>query len=188
MQNMKPKLLGTGTHDGHIDVDRTKAMEIITKPKGYKELMKAREDFYKYAKTEQISGGYVQTIFQVGNIGDYFELNKKGGVQFTNAHASYLREIGNVYLRTEGGKNVYDFCCDVAALFFKYGLDNIFKLRNDNCIDGERLGTIINCSIDTIDYSTKKMNVKLPGSGVGYHKGFAFDTDKVVSALPRIDE
>lgn len=105
--------IGTGENCTLLPVDKHRAIEILTKPAGYKELIASLEELEK-------TKGNGWNIHQVSAC---FELDEAGNVALTERVRKMIDEAGKVYLSSERGKAIAAFVADVIKSYHRNGLD-----------------------------------------------------------------
>lgn len=131
------KITGGSTHlvgakGNSIEIDKATALNIIAKPKGYKELTEALDSFEQLAQEHYKPSDIfpVSSAYTKRQITDYFCINSKGKLDYTDELKQAITEAGFNYITTKRGKAIHEFCTKVAELYKECGLPEHFPLNN----------------------------------------------------------
>jgi hypothetical protein len=105
-----------------LPINQSAAMELISKPKGYTELIslieKTAQEVQKGIEWNNLAKMRVEQISQI------FNLDAAGNVCFSESHQHNINEYGNRYLKSKTGENLAVFLEKIEQAYKECGLDS----------------------------------------------------------------
>lgn len=99
-------VFGSGDDATHMEIEPTKALDMLAKPKGYNELLAGISELEKSSRDGEMGSG---TRWLVKDIAKNFTIDKDGNLQFTELLQTLIDEWGKCYVRTKRGKAYLKF-------------------------------------------------------------------------------
>jgi len=144
-------VMGKADNSQRLAIDKKKAMEMITKPSGYSALLAGVDNCIKICT----NGFGVNTTSHIRipatNLIEYFVIDEKGKLQFSDKAKDEIDRAGKVFITTEKGQAIYGFLGKVAAAFNEFGIAKLMYNPDAITISGENVAKIIAEGIRIVD-------------------------------------
>lgn len=145
--------IGTGDTATLLPVIKSKAIDMLQKPKGYNELMEGIKNLGIEAFKGHKHNGDI--IWQVSTINNYFDIDDNGEVVYTESLKNKIDDYENYYISNERGKKMLNFLEAVAKAFYENGIDEI----RFNGIEFYGASAIFTDAIEKMDHKNKKWHI-----------------------------
>lgn len=170
--------IGKGEDRGHLAIDRTAAMALISKPKGYNELLAGITQCSRDLMTGKFPTNQAYNIrVNITTISQYFVIDESGVPDYTDKVKNDIEEAGNLYAKTDKGQKIYAFFEKVKDAFFECGLDEYVHESQKNILPGAKVGELISEGIRSINVAEKTF-MPAHNAGNSIFPVLLFDNDR----------
>ncbi len=148
---------GNEAEANHLPINRSKAMEMLTKPTGYNELLAGID-----LCSKKCLGGFAPNTpshvrFGVNDVKTLLVIDDKGALQFSDDVQKDIDRAGNVYANTDKGQAIYTFLQKVADAFKELSLEQYICNVPTTDIAADRIVELIESGITSINIESGKI-------------------------------
>jgi hypothetical protein len=168
---------GNDTSADRLPINRSKAMELLTKPTGYNELLAGVTACNKICAAGFSANNAWQVRFNSPDINKMFVIDDSGTLQYSDAVQKDIDGSGKVYATTERGQAIYAFLQKVGDAFKEFGIAQHIYPGVVADIDGSRIAELVEEGIASINVETGKIRPVLRNTNTT-HPDLPFDRDR----------